>query len=260
MTPASWHSARRLRAIAAIALLVASAACADDDPRSAARVAVATNFAETARELVAAFEETSGHRIELSFGSTGQLYTQITQGAPFDLLLAADRDRPARLVERGLASAAGHTTYAIGRLVLYSRDPAQAVGSDALADGRFAHLAIANPVTAPYGAAAVEALRSLGLYGRLESRLVLGANVGQTYQFVYTGAAELGFVALSQVSDQPEQSRWIVPSELYSPIRQDAVLLSRAVQHPAALAFSRFLSSKAARAIIERSGYTAPSE
>lgn len=218
-------------------------------------VAVAANFAAAAKEIGAQFAEKTGHRVRYSFGATGQLYTQITQGAPFDLFLAADQDRPARAIEEGFAVPGSRTTYAVGRLVLFSRDPGRVQDKSALTADRAARLAIANPKTAPYGAAAVETLKTLGLYETLASRLVRGANIAQTYQFVYTGNADMGFVARAQLIGRPEGSHWVVPAALHPVIAQDAVLLKRGAQNPAARAFLEYLSGDAAGRITEKFGY-----
>ena len=201
------------------------------------------------------FADATGHEALLSFGSSGQLYAQVTQGAPFDVFLAADRSYPRRSVTDGHGVADSVFTYATGRLVLFSADPARVTGRASLEEGEFTRLAIANPDLAPYGAAAVEVLEALGLADRLRSRLVRGNNVAQTYQFVVTGNAELGFAALAQVIGHEHGSRWIVPSELHSPIAQDAVLLARAADSEAASAFLAFLRGGAAAAVLERYGY-----
>jgi molybdate transport system substrate-binding protein len=218
------------------------------------KVAVASNFTAAMKEIAAAFEAASGHELVISYGSTGKIYTQIVNGAPFEVFLAADQKRPQLLVEAGRAS--GRFTYAVGRLVLWSADPdlVDAEGS-VLHGGGFHRLAIANPVTAPYGAAAVQVLDRLGLMQALEPRLVRGDNIAQTYQFVATRNAQLGFVALAQVALEPTGSRWKVPLELHDPIRQDAALLAPGRDNPAALALMDFLGGPAARAVIERFGY-----
>ena len=243
----------RLRAAVAWLLLawgVAGSAYADE-----VRVAVAANFALAAREIGELFAEATGHEALLSFGSSGQLYAQITQGAPFDVFLAADRSYPRRAVEDGHAVADSLFTYATGRLVLFSADPGRVAGRVSLEEGEFTRLAIANPELAPYGAAAVEVLDALGLADRLWPRLVRGNNVAQTYQFVITGNAELGFVALAQVIAHEHGSRWIVPRELHSPIAQDAVLLRRSADSAAAAAFLAFVRGPVAAAVLERYGY-----
>jgi molybdate transport system substrate-binding protein len=219
------------------------------------RIAVAANFAGPAQEIAAAFGAATGHEVVLSFGSTGQLHAQITQGAPFAVFLAADQAHPRRAIEAGLAVAHTLFTYAIGRLVLFSRMPDLVTGPETLREGAFARLAIANPLIAPYGAAAVEAMRALGVYDRLAPRIVQGNNIAQTYQYVETGNAELGFVALAQVIGEAGGSRWLVPDDLHMPIAQDAVLLTRAADDPVARAFLGFLRGPEARAIIEAYGY-----
>lgn len=228
-------------------------------PRSAVagevRAAVAANFTEAAKQIGALFEAETGHDALLSFGATGQLYAQITQGAPFDVFLAADQARPKRAVDAGLAVPASRFTYVTGRIVLFSNDPALVTGEATLRDGAFTRLALANPVIAPYGAAAVEAITALGLYDRLRPKFVQGNNISQTYQFVATGNAELGFVARAQIAGHERGSRWPVPERLYTPIAQDAVLLTRGADNPAARAFLDFLQSPAAARVMEKYGY-----
>jgi molybdate transport system substrate-binding protein len=218
-------------------------------------VAVAANFTAAAQEIAAAFKKQSGDDAVLSFGSSGQLYTQITQAAPFDILLSADDDRPKKAVAEGFGVAGSPFTYAIGKLVLWSKDPGTVQDASTLEAARFEKLAIANPAAAPYGAAAVAALKALKLYDRLQPRIVEGNSIAQAFQFVQTGNAELGFVALAQLAGEPGGSRWVVPQNLYTPIRQDAVLLKTGANNPAATAFLAFLQGPQARAIIERYGY-----
>jgi molybdate transport system substrate-binding protein len=218
-------------------------------------VAVAANFTEPAKEIAAAFKEKTGNEAVLSFGASGQFYTQITQGAPFDVLLSADDSRPKKLVEDGLAVPASRFTYAIGKLVLWSKTPNLVKGEETLKAASFLKLSICNPAAAPYGAAAVQAMKSLGVYEAMQPKLVEGATITQAYQFVETGNAELGFVALSQLKGNDSGSRWLVPQDLYSPIRQDAVLLKSSATNEAASAFIAFLKGAEARAIIEKYGY-----
>jgi len=224
-----------------------------------ALVAVATNFAPLARELAIGFEETTDHELRLASGSTGKLYAQIVSGAPFDVFLAADSARPARLVEEGRARADSRRTYAKGRLVLWSADPgwADTDGAASLRAGDFRKLAMANPELAPYGSAAREALVSLGVFEGLRGRLVFGENVGQAFALVATGNAELGLVAASQVAveEGPAGRGWVVPSSLHAPIRQDGVLLRRAEDNAAALSFLDYLASDAVRRRIRAAGY-----
>jgi molybdate transport system substrate-binding protein len=224
-------------------------------PAAETNVAVAANFTDAANEIAAAFKEKTGHDAVLSFGSTGQLYTQITQDAPFEVFLAADDERPRKAEEEGLAVPGSRFTYAIGKIVLWSKDPSGVRGQATLRNGDFTRIAIANPTTAPYGAAAVQAMQALGVYDQLEARIVQGNNIAQTYQFVETGNAELGFVALSQVVGDTEGSRWEVPADLYEPIRQDAVLLAKGENSEAANAFVDFLRSPEAAPIIAKYGY-----
>jgi molybdate transport system substrate-binding protein len=218
-------------------------------------VAVAANFTEAAKEIAAAFKQKTGHDAVLSFGSSGQFYNQITQDAPFQIMLSADEERPKKLVDDGLGVPEGRFTYAIGRLVLWSKTPDFVKGEETLKAGAFAKLAIANPTAAPYGAAAVETLKALKLYETLQSKIVQGNNITQAYQFIDTGNAELGFIALSQLAGSPGGSRWLVPQTLYAPIRQDAVLLKKGAANEAAAAFISFLKGPEARAIIEKYGY-----
>lgn len=222
-----------------------------------ATVAVAANFTEPAREIATAFEAASGHEIVLSFGSTGQLFAQIAQGAPFDVFLAADRERPARAESDGLAVVGSRITYALGRLALYSRAEGRASGPESLRDPPPRRLAIANPRTAPYGAAALAVLDRLGLTDAMAGRIVEGANVAQAFQFAATGNADLAFVALSQAASAKNGSYWPVPASMHPPIAQDAVLLTRGAENAAAAAFLSFLRKDAARTILRAYGYEA---
>ena len=220
------------------------------------QVAVAANFTEPAKQIAAAFKAASGHTATLSFGSSGQFYAQMAHGAPYEVFLSADAERPAAAERDGLGVAGTRFTYAVGRLVLYSKtpglvDPAGAV----LKAGRFAKLAIADPAAAPYGTAAVQTLTRLGLYAALKPKIVQGSSIAQAYQFVDTGAAELGFVALSQVAGVPGGSRWIVPDADHAPIKQQAILLGPGRDSAAARAFLAFLKGPQAVAIIKKYGY-----
>jgi molybdate transport system substrate-binding protein len=223
------------------------------------QVAVAANFTEPAKQIAAAFKARTGDEASLSFGSSGQFYAQISQGAPFEVLLSADAERPEKAEAEGLAVKGSRFTYAVGRLVLDSRDPhlVDAKGR-VLAEGTFHKLAIADPATAPYGAAAVQTLQRLGLYPKLKDRLVRGTSITQAYQFVQSGSAELGFVALSQVVGRPGGSTWVVPETLHQPIAQQAVLLDPGEDDPAARAFLAFLKGPEAKRIIQRYGYGTP--
>lgn len=218
-------------------------------------VAVAANFTEAAKELAAAFKTKTGDEAVLSFGSSGQLYTQITQAAPFDILLSADDERPRKAVAEGFGVEGSTFTYAVGKLVLWSKDAALVSGAETLQAGHFNTLSIANPTAAPYGAAAIETLKHLKLYDTLQGKIVQGSSISQAYQFVETGNAELGFVALAQLAGVSGGSRWLVPQEDYTPIRQDAVLLKSAAANPVATAFLAFLKSDEGHAIIARYGY-----
>lgn len=222
-------------------------------------VAVAANFTTTLQKLATDFERRSGHRLVLSSGSTGKLATQIRNGAPFDVFLSADDVQPRQLAAFSLALADTQFTYAVGRLVLWSSqsDMVDARG-DVLHTGNFAKLAIANPKTAPYGAAAEQVLRKLGVWQHVEARLVYGENIAQTFQFVSSGNATLGFVALAQLSGlnaTAQGSRWRVPESLHTPLRQDAVLLRHGAGNAGARAFLDYLHSPTARAMIAADGY-----
>ncbi len=222
-----------------------------------AHVAVASNFAAPMKQLATQFEQASGHTLVLSSGATGKFYAQIKHGAPFDVLLAADDETPARLLREG--DAVQSQVYAIGRLALWSDRPGLIDGSDAvLRQNRFQRLAIANPKLAPYGSAAVEVLAKLKLTDQVQNKFVTGENIAQTYQFVASGNAELGFVALSQVmlnGKLSSGSAWLVPASLHSPIRQDAALLKRGENNAAARALLDYLNTPAALATIRSYGY-----
>lgn len=223
------------------------------------QVAVAANFAAPMKALAARFEQASGHKVVTTVGATGKFYAQIKNGAPFDILLAADDETPARLAAEGAGVAASRCTYAIGKLVLWSAQPGLVDAHGAvLKKGAYAHLAIANPKLAPYGAAAVEAMKALQVDGVLEAKLVVGESIAQAYQFVASGAAPLGFVAMSQVFEGgalKSGSAWVVPASLYRPIRQDAIALNKGRGKPAVEAFLAYLKSAPARAIIGSYGY-----
>jgi molybdate transport system substrate-binding protein len=223
-------------------------------------VAVAANFTGAAKEIAAAFKAKTGDDAVLSFGASGQFYTQIKQDAPFDILLSADDARPKKLVEDGLGVAESRFTYAVGKLVLWSKTNDLVKGEETLKSASFAKLAIANPIAAPYGAAAIETLKALKLYDALQSKIVQGESISQAFQFVDTGNAELGFVALSQLAKITSGSRWLVPQTLYSPILQDAVLLKKGANNEAATAFMTFLKGPEARTIIEKYGYSVDSK
>jgi len=247
-----------LKPAAAILCFVLSLVTLTAVPACAAEthVAVAANFSEPAKEIAAAFERATGHKVVLAFGASGAFYTQISHGAPFELFLSADANRPALTEKEGLAVPGTRFTYAVGRLVLYSTIPGLVdARGKVLAISGDSKLAIADPATAPYGVASIETMRKLGVYDALKPRIVTGNSIAQTYQFVSTGAAPLGFVALSQVINVTGGSRWLVPAALHSPIEQQAVLLRRGATNPAARAFLRFMKSRAALAIVRRYGY-----
>lgn len=219
-------------------------------------VAVASNFTGVIKTIAGRFEQATGHAVVLSFGSTGKHYAQIRHGAPYHAFFAADLQRPRLLEEEGRIVPGSRYTYAFGRLVLWSpqADRVDALGGVLATDG-YARLAVANPRLAPYGAAAQQVLEARGLWDTLQPRLVRGENIGQTYQYVQSGAAELGFVAYSQIrtpDTEPAGSAWIVPEDLYAPIEQQAVLLK---DTPAARAFMAFVRSEEAAGIIEGYGY-----
>jgi len=218
-------------------------------------VGVATNFADTARTVAAAWTRSTGHRVVFSIGSTGQLFAQIRQGAPLDVFLSADEASARRAEDEGLAVPGSRFTYAIGRLVVFSVERGRVRDAETLRSGQFERLALASPSAAPYGAAAMDVIRRLGLEERLRRKIVFGQSIAQTYQFVRTGNADLGFVALSQVVGHAEGSRWLVPENLHSAIRQDAVLLRRADNDTAARDFLVFLRGPEGRRIVETFGY-----
>lgn len=249
-----------LRLLQRLALCLALGLTAGATARAAeATVAVAANFSTAMDHLVPAFEQASGHRLTVVLGSSGKLAAQVQQGAPFDVFLSADVERPAALQAAGFAVPDSRFTYALGRLVLWSADPqAFSDGPAYLAAGRFRHLAIANPALAPYGTAAQQALQALGVWPALQDRLVRAENIGQTYAMVAGGATQAGFVALAQLTDATPGSRWPVPQELHAPIRQDALLLVRGRDNPAARAFLDYLGSPPARAVITALGYDLP--
>ncbi len=224
------------------------------------QVAVAANFSAPMQEIAARFARDTGHKAVVVVGATGQLYAQIHSGAPFEVLLSADAQTPAKLEGEGQTVPGQRFTYAVGKLVLYSARPGYVdKRGEVLSKGGFAHLALANPKTAPYGAAGQEALQALGLFDAIAPKIVQGESISQTFQFIATGNAELGFVALSQVAPPGQAvpgSWWEVPQELYKPIRQDAVLLKKGEEQAAALALMNYLRSEGARAVIRAYGYS----
>ena len=220
------------------------------------QVAVAANFTEPAKEIAAAFKAASGHTAVLSFGSSGQFYAQMSHGAPFEVFLSADADRPLKAEQDGLGVTGTRFTYAVGRLVLYSKTPGLVDGAGAvLNSGKFNKLSIADPTAAPYGTAAVQTLQKLGVYAAVKPKIVMGSSITQAYQFVDTGAAELGFVAYSQVINVAGGSRWLVPVADHAPIDQQAILLTTGQNNAAAKAFLTFMKGPQAVAIIKKYGY-----
>ncbi len=237
-------------------LTFASGARADE-----VSVAVAANFTVPLQKIAAEFEKDTGHKVVASFGSTGKFYAQIKSGAPFEVLLAADRETPAKLVAEAAAQPGTAFTYAIGKLVLWSPTPAFVdTQGEVLKKANFEHIALANPKLAPYGAAGLEVMKSLGVMDHLQAKIVTAGSIAQAHQFVSSGNAQLGFVALSQVQKDGkiEGSSWLVPAALYSPIRQDAVILDKGKGKPAALALAQYLRSAKAVAIIQSFGYGLP--
>ena len=223
------------------------------------QVAVAANFAVPMARMAEAFTAATGHTVKTTAGATGKFYAQITAGAPFDVLVGADDETPRKLIATGFAVAGSNFTYAMGKLVLWSAQPGFVDDQGAvLASAKFTHLALANPKVAPYGAAALEVLKARGLLDAVTPKLVTGESIAQTYQFISTGNAELGFVALSQVAVPGRAavgSYWLVPATLHSPIRQDAVLLKAGQNNPAATALLAYLKTDPARRLIESFGY-----
>ena len=237
-----------------LALMAGAAAQAND-----VQVAVAANFTAPMQKIAAEFAKDTGHKAVLAFGATGKFYAQIVNGAPFEVLLAADDATPARLETEHRTVPGTRFTYAIGKLALWSaKEGVVDNQGQVLKTGDYAHLAIANPKTAPYGAAAIETLTKLNLLDRVQGKLVQGENIAQAYQFVSTGNAPLGFVALSQVYRDgrfTSGSGWIVPANLHAPIRQDAVILAKGSANPAAKALEGYLKSNKAKEIIRSYGY-----
>lgn len=249
---------KRMFMLAALTMGLMGLAKADE-----VQVAVAANFTVPMQKIAAAFEKETGHKAVLSFGSTGKLYAQIRNGAPFGVLLSADDETPARLVKEGMGVTGSSFTYAMGQLVLWSSqngvvDEQAAVLGDLASGKRSGKVAVADPKLAPYGAAALQVMEKRGLTERLRPHFVTGENIGQTFQFVKTGNATLGFVALSQVMVDGKistGSAWMVPAHLHEPIRQDAVLLKTAEANLAAKALLQYLRTDAARAVIRAYGY-----
>lgn len=243
-----------------VALSAGLIACAAQAAQAAeVQIAVAANFTAPIKEIAADFEKDTGHKVVVSLGPTGGFYTQIHNGAPFEVFLSADDATPERLEKEGATVPGSRFTYAIGKLVLWSATPGYVDDKgEVLKKNAFKHLAIANPKTAPYGSAAIQVLAKLGLSEAVKPKLVEGANIAQAHQFVSTGNAELGFVALSQVSKDgklSEGSGWTVPASLHDPIRQDAVILAKGKDNPAAKALVDYLKGPKAARVIKAYGY-----
>jgi len=221
-------------------------------------VAVAANFTKPMREIAQAFEKASGHTLKMSFGASGKFYAQIHNGAPFEVFFSADQEKPAALENDGLTVTGSRFTYAVGGLVLWSAKKGLEAGPEVLKSGRFNKLALANPKHAPYGAAAMEVLTRMGLLEQSRSKWVMGENIAQTFQFIESGNADLGFIALSQVMEKGKilsGSSWVVPAELYPAVQQDVVLLRKGETNPAARDLLTFIRGVQATAIIESFGY-----
>lgn len=236
------------------ALGLASQVLADE-----VKVAVASNFSAPMQKIAAEFAKDTGHKAIVATGATGAFYAQIRNGAPFEVFLSADDETPAKLEAEGAGFKGSRFTYAVGKLVLWSARPGYVDDKgDVLKKGSFAKISLANPKTAPYGAAGIEALKKLGVLETLQSKIVQGENISQAFQFVSTGNAELGFVALSQVWQDgalKSGSAWIVPQADYTQIRQDAILLGNGAGKPAANALLNYLKSDKAKAVMKSYGY-----
>ena len=242
-----------------VSILFALVALGNGAQAAQVNVAVAANFTAPMQKIAAQFEKATGHKAILSFGSTGKFYAQIQHGAPFQVLLSADDTTPARLEQEGLGVKGSRFTYAIGKLVLWSKR-ANVVDDkgEVLKSGTFDRLALADPKLAPYGAAAIQTMTKMGLLAQLTPKFVRGENISQTFQFIATENAQLGFVALSQVyvdGKITEGSAWLVPANLYAPIRQDAIMLSNGQDNAAAMALDNYLKGEQAQAVIRSFGY-----
>ena len=253
-----------LRLFGWVIISISAVACATAKAEEVT-VAVAANFAAPMQKIAQAFEQDTGHKALLAFGATGKFYAQIKNGAPFAVLLSADDETPARLEKEGVAIAGTRFTYAIGRLALWSKNPllvddkGQVLLSNATDKNSFKKIAIADPKLAPYGAAAIEVLGRMDALAKLTPKLVQGDSIGQAFQFVMTENAELGFVALSQISIDAritQGSAWVVPQNLYTPLKQDAVLLPVGKNNAAALALMKYMRTDRAQVIIRAYGYT----
>lgn len=252
-----WKEMKILKLCAAISaltiLVFANMAAASE-----LKIAVASNFTDATRELIPLFEHASGHTVKASFGSTGKLYSQIENGAPFEVFLAADAERPEKAEKEGLAVPGTRFTYAMGKLVLWSAQSGMFTDGEAfLKAGKFNKVALANPKTAPYGLAAEQVMEHVGLLETLRPKRVQGDNIAQTFQFASTGNADVGFVAFSQIKAWQGEagSAWVIPQGYYQPIAQQAVLLKKGEENPAARAFLEFLKSPESYKVITGYGY-----
>ena len=247
------------RFAALLCAFLSLAACRPQPATRTVHVAVAANFAGVQAELAQRYMQKTGDTVRTSVGATGQLYAQIKNGAPFDVLLSADAERPRLLEEEGAAVAGTRFTYALGRLALYApRRDSMTVAGPELLSGNFQHIAIANPANAPYGAAALETIRRLSAEQAVAGKVVQGESIAQTLQFVNSGAAELGFVAYSQVVREPAHTYWLIPREYHTAIVQDAVLLRAGQNNAAARAYLDFLRSDEAQTVLRSFGYDVP--
>jgi len=247
-----------IRKLLVMSIFQAASLLSSQLPAAEVSIAVAANFTDATRALVPLFERTTGHKASISYGSTGKLFSQIENGAPYDVFLAADALRVAKAEEQGLAVPGSCFVYARGTLVLWSTNkPTPAHPGIWLSPDESGHIAIANPKTAPYGLAARQVLEHLGVWQDVQPRLVYGDSISQTFQFVASGNAEFGFVAASQIKAWPENpgTSWVVPADYHEPIEQSATLLRKGETNPAALAFLVFLKSEAAREVITSYGY-----
>jgi len=253
---------KKLRPAARLIALIAFLFALSHATAATVTVAVAANFQTAAEEIAEAFEASTGHEVRLVFGSTGQLFAQISRFAPFDVFLAADAERPRRLVDAELADESSRFTYALGRLVIWSRriELVESLGLDAVHEQSVRHIVMANPELAPYGRAARETLEHMGAWEELEPRIAYGQSVGQAFALAATQTADLGFVAYSQALAFDDEAAYrLIPADYHSPIEQDAVLLIRSAANPAAIDFMQFMRSERATEIIEALGYDAGS-
>jgi molybdate transport system substrate-binding protein len=219
------------------------------------KVAVSSNFATTLEKISEAFTKETGHKLVISSGATGKIYAQIREGAPFEVLLSADQTTPMKLITDNLAVEETQFTFAVGRLVLWSlKDKFVDDEGAVIKTSSVNHIAIANPKLAPYGVAAKEYLEKVGIWKIVEAKIVYGENISQTYQFVSTGNAEVGFIAMSQIMDT-KGSYWVVPESQYSPLKHDVILLNKGKTNPIAKKFLEFLKDRKVKAIISKFGY-----